>query len=248
MLVAEFHDPRLARLYDATCLITGDSDFYLELAGVRPLDILDLCCGTGVLATALAARGHRVTGVDRAAPMLEIARHRPDGHRVTWQQADARSLVLPATFDLVVQTGHAFQAFLRDADIQDVLRAVRAVLRPGGRFAFETRNPQVQGWEHWDYAKTRHLHTADGIAFAAYARVRHVIGAYVDVSNHYRLSATGEELVSRQVLRFAHRAEVERHLAAAGFAEEAVYGDWDRSPVTEQSPELIFITRGSPAG
>src|SRR5436190_2026772 len=40
----------------------------------RPLDALDAGCGTGFLSLELAGRGHRVTGVDFAPSMLELAR------------------------------------------------------------------------------------------------------------------------------------------------------------------------------
>lgn len=49
----------------------------VELAGVRPGDrVLDVCCGTGDLALALARRGAEVTGLDFNEPMLTIARKR----------------------------------------------------------------------------------------------------------------------------------------------------------------------------
>src|SRR5581483_387059 len=98
---AEFYDPRLARLYDAFGRGRRDLPFYLALAGATPLRVLDLCCGTGELATALAARGHRVTAVDAAAPMLALARIRPGGDRVAWVEADTRTFALAERFDLI---------------------------------------------------------------------------------------------------------------------------------------------------
>ena len=47
----------------------------LDLMGiVEPVDVLDFCCGPGRHAVALAREGHRVTGVDRTGPYLDIAR------------------------------------------------------------------------------------------------------------------------------------------------------------------------------
>ena len=56
---------------------------------------------------------------------------------MTWEQE----------FDLVVMSGHAFQVLLGDDEIRSALAAVRAALVPGGRFAFETRNPPARTWE-----------------------------------------------------------------------------------------------------
>ncbi|WP_309140009.1 methyltransferase domain-containing protein [Micromonospora sp. 4G55] len=65
---AEFTDPRLVAVYDVECPWGPDDDFFLAEVGVDPARVLDLGCGTGRLALALAAAGHTVTGVDRPAP------------------------------------------------------------------------------------------------------------------------------------------------------------------------------------
>src|SRR5213082_560564 len=48
----------------------------LVLAGRSALDALDVGCGTGFLSLELAARGHRVTGIDLAPAMLDMARQK----------------------------------------------------------------------------------------------------------------------------------------------------------------------------
>jgi SAM-dependent methyltransferase len=76
-----YTDPRLAACYDSANPHDPADDFYLALAGAAPKTILDMGCGTGRLAVALAARGqsHLVGGdIDRggATPRLEL-RHDP---------------------------------------------------------------------------------------------------------------------------------------------------------------------------
>jgi SAM-dependent methyltransferase len=241
---AEFTDPRLVPLYDAVCNPREDIDFYVALAGVTPCRVLDLCCGTGQLAAALAARAHAVIGVDAAAAMLAIARDRPHGDHVTWIHADVRTVSPAGAVDLVVLSGHAFQAFLSDADVQALLGTARRALSRGGRLAFDTRNPLARAWEQWTPAASRRRVSLPGgevvdVAF----RVLGVHGDRVDSALDYRFPATGERLESRQTLRFPTRSDVARHLATAGFVPEAWYGDWDGSPCTEQSPEVIVIAR-----
>ncbi|MHA1546275.1 MAG: class I SAM-dependent methyltransferase [Alphaproteobacteria bacterium] len=129
-------------------------DFYLALAGDVPGEILDLGCGTGRLACALAQRGPMVTGADPAAAMLDIARRRAGADKVTWIEADAAGLPARNRFDLVIMTGHVFQVFLEDADVMATLRAVHRHLGPGGRIAFETRNPHQGEWRKWTRENT----------------------------------------------------------------------------------------------
>ena len=89
--------PWLTGLYDPILRLTmREATFKSQLvaqADLRPGHrVLDLGCGTGLLATAIAARGPAVTGVDPAAAMLAIARDREGGGRVTWVHADGRSV------------------------------------------------------------------------------------------------------------------------------------------------------------
>ena len=44
-------------------------------------------------------------------------------------------------------------------------------------------------------------------------------------------------------MRYLFRHELEHLLARAGFAIDALYGDYDRSPYDDDSPELIVVAR-----
>jgi 2-polyprenyl-3-methyl-5-hydroxy-6-metoxy-1,4-benzoquinol methylase len=71
----EFTDPRMAAVYDALGPDRADTAFYLELAAeLAAPSVVDIGCGTGLLACELARRGHAVTGVDPAPAMLGVVR------------------------------------------------------------------------------------------------------------------------------------------------------------------------------
>ena len=105
-----------------------------DAAGIQPGQrVLDVACGTGVLARHVGRRigtGGRVTGLDPSAGMLAVAdRHAP---AVDWRRGTAESLPFDAgSFDAVVsQFGLMF--------FTDRARAVREMMRvltPGGRLA-----------------------------------------------------------------------------------------------------------------
>jgi 2-polyprenyl-3-methyl-5-hydroxy-6-metoxy-1,4-benzoquinol methylase len=59
---AIFTDPRQAAVYEVLNPPADDTAFYLRLAGDRPLDGLDMGCGTGSFAVELARRGHARMG------------------------------------------------------------------------------------------------------------------------------------------------------------------------------------------
>jgi ubiquinone/menaquinone biosynthesis C-methylase UbiE len=100
-------------------------------AGDR-LDTLDVGCGTGFLSFELAARGHRVTGIDFAASMLEEARRKAteSGALIRFEQGDAENLPFGAcSFDLVVSRHVLWTLPHPEAAVVEWVR----VLRPGGR-------------------------------------------------------------------------------------------------------------------
>src|SRR5206468_3108943 len=102
--------------------------------------VLDVGCGTGTLLHEARQARHsgRLCGIDPASGMLSRARRRTD---IEWVLGSLQSASFTAEFDLIVMTGHAFQAIINDEELQDFLVAVRSALAPGGSFAFETRNP-----------------------------------------------------------------------------------------------------------
>lgn len=241
MPCASYTDPRLAAVYDPLNPPAADTAFYLALAGETPKTVLDMGCGTGLLASELAARGHRVTGADPSAAMLDIARHRAGGERVTWIETEAATLSLATRFDLIVMTGHVFQVFLEDRAVLAALRALRRHLAPGGRLAFETRNPAVRDWETWTPQETREWIEIPGIGTVeVHYDIGPADGELVPYETHFRFAAD-DIVVAPSVLRFMDRDTLAGFLAAAGFTDTIWYGNWNRSPPSDASPEIIAV-------
>jgi len=116
----------------------------LDMLGAR-LDgqrLIDICCGTGHLAAAAAARGAEVLGIDFAPTMVEAAR--ASYPALAFATGDAENLEHPdGSFDL------ASMAFglLHLSEPERGLAEVCRVLKPGGRFAFAVWLPPDQGFD-----------------------------------------------------------------------------------------------------
>ena len=245
MRVPEFHEPRLVAVYETINPYgPGEQpDFYAGLAaelGARR--IVDLGCGTGLVTRALAGLGYEMIGVEPSPAMLSVARTRPLSDRVAWIEGGAESLGR-VNADLAIMSGHVAQFFVTDADWHGALVALRAALRPGGTLAFETRNPLAREWEQWTRDAAVTVRDSLVGAIQTWTEVDAVADDVVSVTNHYRFLATDDDVVSSARLRFRSEAELRATLAAAGFAVDRLYGDWDRRPASADTRELIVVAR-----
>ncbi|MDR3537512.1 MAG: hypothetical protein P4L71_13530 [Acetobacteraceae bacterium] len=146
-------------------------------------------------------------------------------------------------FDCVIMTGHVFQVFLDDRDVRAALVTLRAHLVPGGRLAFETRNPARRAWETWIPAETRQwLCVPDLGEVEVYYAIQSAGGEHVAFETHFRF-ATNDTVTTATTLRFMSRERLAAFLVEAGFGEATWYGNWDRAGWTPCSPEIIVVAR-----
>src|SRR4051812_33650272 len=113
----------------------------VNFAGIKSGErVLDVACGTGVVAVTCALRGAQVTGLDLTPELLETARENAKiaAVEVDFHEGDAEKLPFPdSTFDAVLsQFGHMF-APRPEVAVAEMLR----VLKPGGTIAFSTWPP-----------------------------------------------------------------------------------------------------------
>jgi SAM-dependent methyltransferase len=124
-------------------LTTPPAAQLVNRARVRPGQaVLDVACGTGVVAITAAGRGARVTALDLTPELLARARENAALAQadVEWHEGDVEQLPFAdATFDVVLsQFGHMF-APRPEVATAEMLR----VLKPGGTIAFSTWPPEL---------------------------------------------------------------------------------------------------------
>jgi SAM-dependent methyltransferase len=238
---AHYLDPRLVELYHIENPPGPDMDFYLSLATSLDVHrIIDLGCGTGLLACHLATSGCQVIGVDPSPTMLAFARCQPRAELVRWAEGDAGTLGMPGA-DLLVMTGNVAQIFLDDADWLATLEGIHGALRPGGHLAFESRNPAAKPWECWNRAATLALLDTPYGPVETWLELLEVGEGRVSFDGHNLFLATGEVVVAKSELRFRSLAEMTHFLTLSGFTIEHIYGDWQKGPFLSDSQIMIFV-------
>jgi hypothetical protein len=138
-------------------------------------------------------------------------------------------------------TGHAFQFLVTDHDLHASLAAIHTALHEGGRFAFETRHPQARAWQDWNPSDGADITGPGGRLLRVWHEVESADADLVTFTGTTAQPDGTVLRVDRATLRFLDPPALSTFLDAAGFEIEAQYGDWDRTPITSASREIITI-------
>lgn len=144
-LAARWWDPNgeSRPLHDINPARLGYVTQRVALKGKR---VLDLGCGGGLLAEALAAAGAEVVGIDLASEVIDVARLHllESGRRVDYRQISAEALAAaePASFDVVC----CMELLEHVPDPGSVLAAIAQLLKPGGQAFLSTLNRTPQAF------------------------------------------------------------------------------------------------------
>ncbi|WP_234272427.1 bifunctional 2-polyprenyl-6-hydroxyphenol methylase/3-demethylubiquinol 3-O-methyltransferase UbiG [Billgrantia zhangzhouensis] len=120
-------------------------DFIDARCGLAGRKVLDVGCGGGILAEAMAHRGARVTGIDMGEAPLGVARLHAleSGVEVEYRQASAEAMAAeqPGEYDVVT----CMEMLEHVPDPGSVIQACAALVKPGGHLFFSTinRNPKA---------------------------------------------------------------------------------------------------------
>ena len=256
------YDSFIADYYDESPIVGGrlqDVAFYRDAARDFGDPVLELGCGTGRITMALAQAGKRVTGLDLSERMLERAVKKratlftEERERVHLVQGDMAQFDLGEKFRLIILPFRPLQHLLEVKQQIDCLECVRKHLSPDGRLildVFQTDAERMHDPVHMREMLVTEYNTPDGRRVKITERVAafHRAEQTNDVEMIFSVVLPGgrkERMVFAWPLRYFFRYEVEHLLARCGFRVAAEYGDFDRTPVRDDSPEMIFVAEAA---
>jgi len=219
-----------------------------QLAASGARRVLDMACGTGIHAIALAQRGYDVTGADLSVDMIERARENAVAAGVEAYFVVAGFGELAArvggSFDALLCLGNSLPHVLTADALHETLTDFAAVLRPGGLLLIQNRNfdavmatrarwmsPQVhrEGGREWLFIRFYDFNPDGTLTF-------NILTLRRDEAE------TWTQQIEATALRPLLHAELSRAIRAAGFGDVSCYGDMHGAPFDPETSGNLIVT------
>ena len=243
-----------------------------QLQAIGARRVLDVACGTGMHAVALAQRGYSVTGADFSIGMVERARANAAtaapvlsgvaGGEVRFEVAGFGELALafgsstPSAassvrrsltgFDGLLCLGNSLPHLLTPADLRTALEDFAACLRPGGLLLIQNRNfdAVLARRERWMEPQPCQEGEVECLFLRFYDFEPDGTLTFNLVTLRREASDAWGQQVASTRLRPLLQGDLRAVLAEAGFREIACYGDMQGAPFDPtSSPNLVMTAR-----
>ncbi len=242
-----------AAFYDwenARTLGRRDLRFWQQLAARAAAPVLELGCGTGRLLAPLARDGIRILGIDRSEPMLAFAHRRlrraGSPANAALARGDIRHLPFRArSFDLVMAPYGMLQSLTRERDLRETLAEVARVIRRDALFGVDLV-PDLPRWAEYRDRVTLRGRDRGGTPITLRETVRQDRRRGLTTFDQVYTRGRGR---AREVRAFSLTfrtlsvEQIAARLRDAGFAVEAVLGDYAGGPWDPRADVWIILAR-----
>jgi hypothetical protein len=195
--------------------------------------------------------GARLVGVDLSVPMLERARRRLTraaiADRALLVRGDIRNLPFRSRpgFGLVMAPYGILQSLTRERDLSATLASVARVMRRGGLFAMDLV-PDLPRWSEYRRRASLKGRRGGGTTVTLIESVRQDRTRHLTIFDQEYVERRGRaRAVHRFSLTFRTLSvpQMTRRLAAAGFAVDAVLGDYQGGPWDDRADVWVILAR-----
>ncbi len=230
-----------------------DLPFYIPLAENDGGPILEIGCGTGRVLLPIARKGIRITGVDQSESMLSVLRSKLKDEEpsvqanVRLEVGDMRKLDLAETYSLAIIPFRPFQHMHTLDDQLAALTSIKKHLRKDGRLVLDVFYPKFEKLTASIGKEILELSwkTEDGHTVERYFRKNSLdmTGQRFSGAMIYRTYRDGELIAEEDnelSMSFFTYPQMQTLFKLARFEVINVFGTFDRKPLQDDSPEMIF--------
>jgi SAM-dependent methyltransferase len=218
----------------------------LQRLELHPERLLDVACGEGTFAIALALQGIKVTGIDISPEMLALARAkaRRAGVAIDFLNLDMRLFTFEEEFDLVTCWYDSLNYILKTEELARTFANIWRALKPGGHFVFDinTIYGLAVDWQRYPWyvemdTKEMFQVISPGYDFERNVVKLNITGFFKEGDAWHRVDEEHEE-------RGYSLLEIRRAFKKAGFIELTCTTDLTEvSPPDRWSDRVWFILR-----
>ena len=248
---AEFYDPAYERIRP------NDIAFFVEQSQKCGGRTLELACGTGMILVPTAIAGCEITGLDYSPYMLRKCQEKLDKQpeevqkRVRLIRGNMTNFDTSETYSLVTIPFRSFQHLLTVNEQKACLTCIQRHLEPEGQLIIDIFHPRPERlYPNPKYAEEvedlPETELPDGRKLRRTNRTAgyHRELQYNDIEMIYYVThpdGRTERLVQSFPMRYLYRYEMEHLLNLCGYKIIELFGDFEKSAFSEDSPEMIFV-------
>ena len=217
-------------------------EFYLSYAekGSR---ILEPLCGSGRFLVPFWKRGFDISGMDLSAEMLEKLRRKAPDAKVI--QADILEYSPGEKYDYIFITSGSVSLFTDMNLCKNILRNLKELLLPGGRFVFAVDTVADKCVDDSDYKTSVSVKTPEGFDLILKGKNHYDEQSRTQFSPSIYELYQGPKLLQRELMDFQTHlyefGEMEQHLAEVGFASVKTYSSFAKEIAVDDQCEMFLF-------
>jgi len=231
--------------YDSWIERDVDIPFYKGQVERYDDPVLELGCGTGRITIPIAREGYEIIGLDISKQLLDTAREKSKKENIDidWINGDMRNFSLNKKFKLIFIPFNTIHHILNLDDMEKVLKNVRKHLKPDGRFIVEFFNPDLEiltrdpteEHEVTEYEGPEgEVKVTESTNYERAKQLMHLSWFY---------ESNDEKVEKEWTIRVWFPKEVDAILKYNCFEIEHKYGDFEESPMTNNSAQHILVCK-----
>jgi len=231
----------------------GDVEFYVNEAR-KANKVLEIGCGTGRITVPIAEHGVDITGIDTSDAMLHIIQKKIEEkglrEKIKLFKGDMRYFLLPDKFDLCIIPYRTMFVLITLEDQKRALLNIRRHLEPNGKIIFDVFLPDLKRilnyLPRWRL-KTKKIVKPSGETLRVYVKSKYDAFDQI-IDDHYIIKTLKGNIQTQKreyKLRFRYyfRFELRNLLENCGYQIVETYGDFTRSPLDENSENMVWIAQ-----